>query len=90
MGNACHGWSRQIGWSEDKARDIWGLAGFFKYRKPALFVRSFTSFESYLLLFSPTEGLLKLSAVGLNVSTGDSGSELVQVLCSLLGRKASW
>ena len=34
-------------------------------------------FESYLLIISPTHGLLKLSAIGADVATGDTGSELM-------------
>jgi hypothetical protein len=33
-------------------------------------------FESYLLLVSPNEGLLKVAAIGKNIDTGDSGMEV--------------
>jgi hypothetical protein len=35
------------------------------------------AFEEYLLIISPTQGLLKLSAIGADVTTGDTGSELM-------------
>ena len=34
------------------------------------------AFESYVLIISPTKGLLKVAAVGKTISTGDSGMEL--------------
>src|SRR5690242_8473129 len=36
------------------------------------------SFESYLLIISPTDGLLKVIASGLTVDTSDSGTEVRQ------------
>jgi hypothetical protein len=38
--------------------------------------KSNPAFENYLLIISPTQGLLKLIAVGTTVHTGDSGMEL--------------
>ena len=35
------------------------------------------TFESYLLIISPSQGLLKISAVGKDVTTGDDGSEVM-------------
>jgi len=35
-------------------------------------------FEKYVLFFSPTKGLLKIVAIGKDITTGDDGSELRQ------------
>lgn len=48
------------------------------------------AFESYLLYFSPTEGLLKIIAVGKTIQTNDAGTEIqneFEHIAAALGEK---